>query len=110
MVRVASLKSVEAGITTPSEDGKTPLQQLLTIEGLIPLLQRQQVLPPSSQGGLLDHGVQLLDYEQLNKNQRHWVVNGFRSAVFGADASGGGPGSPVPVREQSQPQRCSGDP
>ena len=32
MVRVASLKSqVEAGITKRSEDGKTPLEQLLTI-------------------------------------------------------------------------------
>ena len=49
MVRVASLKSqVEAGITTPSEDGKTPLEQLLTIrERLIPLLQRQQKQQPN---------------------------------------------------------------
>ena len=32
MVRVASLKSqVEAGISTPSEDGKTPFEQLQTI-------------------------------------------------------------------------------
>ena len=43
MVRVASLKSqVEAGITTPSEDGKTPLEQLLTIrERLIPVWDRR---------------------------------------------------------------------
>ena len=65
MVRVASLKSqVEAGITTPSEDGKTPLEQLLTIrERLIPLLQQQQ-----------DHyrkhlREQLLVIQQLNKQQ-----------------------------------------
>ena len=44
MVRVASLKSqVEAGISTPSEDGKTPFEQLLTIrEHLLPLLEQQQ--------------------------------------------------------------------
>ena len=85
MVRVASLKSqVEAGITTPSEDGKTPLQQLLTIrEGLIPLLQQQQEhYRRHLKAGLLDHGVQLLDYEQLNNKQRQWVDNSFRSAVF----------------------------
>ena len=44
MVRVASLKSqVEAGISTPSEDGKTPFEQLVTIrEHLLPLLRQQQ--------------------------------------------------------------------
>jgi polyphosphate kinase len=44
MVRVASLKSqVEAGISTPSEDGKTPFEQLQTIrEHLLPLLKQQQ--------------------------------------------------------------------
>ena len=45
MVRVASLKSqVEAGVSKPSEDGKSPLEQLLAIrERLIPLLREQQV-------------------------------------------------------------------
>ena len=85
MVRVASLKSqVEAGITTPSEDGKTPLEQLNTIrERLIPLLHKQQEhykhhLKPK----LLEHNIQLLDYEQLNKKQRHWVDDTFRTSVF----------------------------
>ena len=85
MVRVASLKSqVEAGITTPSEDGKTPLEQLLTIrERLIPLLQQQQDhFRKHLRKQLLDHDVQLLDYDQLNKQQQQWVNDTFRHSVF----------------------------
>ena len=85
MVRVASLKSqVEAGITTPSEDGKTPLEQLLTIrERLIPLLQQQQDhYRKQLRKQLLDHNVELLDYSQLNKQQQQWVSDTFRHSVF----------------------------
>ncbi len=85
MVRVASLKSqVEAGITTPSEDGKTPFEQLLTIrEQLIPLLQQQQDhYRKQLRKQLLDHNVQLLDYSQLNKQQQQWVSDTFRHSVF----------------------------
>jgi polyphosphate kinase len=85
MVRVASLKSqVEAGITTPSEDGKTPLEQLLTIrERLIPLLQRQQKhYSQNLRSNLHNHGVQLLDYKQLNNPQREWIDEYFKSSVF----------------------------
>ena len=69
MVRVASLKSqVEAGVSTKSEDGKTPLEQLLTIrQHLIPLLhQQQQHYRQRLKNGLREHHVQLLDYKQLN--------------------------------------------
>ena len=78
MVRVASLKSqVEAGISKPSEDGKTPLEQLLTI--------RERLDPPASTATKAlqpepaveapwNTSVQLLDYEQLNEEQRHWVA------------------------------------
>ena len=85
MVRVASLKSqVEAGITTPSEDGKTPLEQLLNIrERLIPLLQQQQDhYRKHLRKQLLDHNVQLLDYNQLNNKQQQWVSDTFRHSVF----------------------------
>ena len=85
MVRVASLKSqVEAGITTHSEDGKTPLEQLHTIrERLAPLLQQQQVhYRQHLKNKLLDHRVALLDYTQLNDDQRAWVDDTFRTTVF----------------------------
>ena len=85
MVRVASLKSqVEAGVSKPSEDGKSPLEQLLAIrERLIPLLREQQVhyrqhLRPK----LLEHKVELLDYRQLNDDQRQWVDDTFQTSVF----------------------------
>ena len=115
MVRVASLKSqVEAGITTPSEDGKTPLEQLLTIrERLIPLLQQQQDhFRKHLRKQLLDHDVELLDYDQLNKQQQQWVNDTFRHSVFpvltslaiGTTSVRAGEGSPeesVPLRLHS---------
>ena len=85
MVRVASLKSqVEAGITTASEDGKTPLEQLLIIrEHLIPLLQQQQHhYRLHLKTKLLEHKVHLLDYVQLNAAQKNWVDETFRTSVF----------------------------
>ena len=85
MVRVASLKSqVEAGIETPSVDGLTPLEQLTAIQAkLRPLLeQQQQHYRDTLRPQLAEHGVQVLDYEQLNGEQRAWVNKHFRSAIF----------------------------
>jgi polyphosphate kinase len=85
MVRVASLKSqLEAGVTTLSDDGRTPRQQLDAIqEELRPLLTLQQehyrhFLKPH----LADYGVQLLDYRQLNSAQQSWADDYFRRAIF----------------------------
>ncbi|WP_413441669.1 polyphosphate kinase 1 [Synechococcus sp. MIT S1220] len=85
MVRVASLKSqVEAGITASSEDGKTPFEQLLNIrEELIPLLEKQQDhYGRTLKESLLNHGVQLLDYEQLNSRQKEWIDAYFTTSIF----------------------------
>ncbi|MEC8608807.1 MAG: polyphosphate kinase 1, partial [Cyanobacteriota bacterium] len=85
MVRVASLKSqVEAGIETPSVDGLSPLEQLAAIQTkLRPLLeQQQQHYRDTLRPQLAQHGVQVLDYEQLNGEQRAWVNKHFRSAIF----------------------------
>ena len=85
MVRVASLKSqVEAGIETPSVDGLSPLEQLTAIQAkLRPLLeQQQQHYRDTLRPQLAEHGVQVLDYEQLNGEQRAWVNKHFRSAIF----------------------------
>ena len=85
MVRVASLKSqVEAGIETPSVDGLSPLEQLAAIQTkLRPLLeQQQQHYRDTLRPQLAQHGVQVLDYEQLNDEQRAWVNQHFRSAIF----------------------------
>ena len=85
MVRVASLKSqVEAGISRLSEDGLTPMQQLHAIrDRLTPVLENQQEHYRNRlKFQLLDHGAQLLDYEQLNERQRLWIDNFFQSAIF----------------------------
>jgi len=85
MVRVASLKSQqEAGVTTLSDDGLTPLQQLEAIQArLRPLLeQQQQHYRHSLKRQLSEYGVHLLDYEQLNPGQRQWVDDYFHRAIF----------------------------
>ncbi|TGG92219.1 MAG: polyphosphate kinase 1 [Aphanocapsa feldmannii 277cV] len=85
MVRVASLKSqVEAGVDSPSLDGYTPRQQLLKIqEQLRPLLtQQQQHFRDRLKPELCREGIELLDYEQLNRRQQTWADDYFRSTVF----------------------------
>ena len=85
MVRVASLKSqVEAGLSKASADGRTPQQQLTAIRStLIPLLEEQQTHYRSYlKTELRKHSVQLLDYPQLNEQQRLWIDNFFQTAIF----------------------------
>ncbi|MBM5799615.1 MAG: RNA degradosome polyphosphate kinase, partial [Cyanobacteria bacterium K_DeepCast_35m_m2_023] len=85
MVRVASLKSQqEAGITTLSEDGLTPQQQLEAIQAkLRPLLDlQQQHYRHSLKRHLREYGVDLIDYTRLNKRQRDWVDTTFKVAIF----------------------------
>jgi len=85
MVRVASLKSQqEAGVTTRSDDGLTPLEQLEAIQArLRPLLElQQQHYRHSLKRNLFEYGIQLIDYAQLNARQKEWADAYFRSAIF----------------------------
>jgi len=85
MVRVASLKSQqEAGITTLSDDGLTPQQQLEAIQAkLRPLLElQQQHYRHALKRQLSEYGVDLIDYARLNKRQREWVDNTFKVSIF----------------------------
>ena len=85
MVRVASLKSqLEAGVTTRSDDGHTPLEQLEAIQArLRPLLElQQQHYRHSLKTHLNEYGVQLIDYERLNGRQKQWADDYFRTAIF----------------------------
>jgi len=85
MVRVASLKSQQdAGITTLSDDGLTPQQQLEAIQArLRPLLDlQQQHYRHSLKRQLREYGVELIDYTRLNKRQRQWVDSTFKTAIF----------------------------
>ena len=85
MVRVASLKSQqEAGVTSLSDDGRTPLEQLEAIQTrLRPLLeQQQQHYRHCLKRNLHEHGIQLIDYARLNAKQKEWADAYFRSAIF----------------------------
>ncbi|MFM8524049.1 MAG: polyphosphate kinase 1 [Cyanobacteriota bacterium] len=85
MVRVASLKSqVEAGITSLSDDGLTPQQQLVAIQRTLrPLLEQQQAhYRHYFKLQLREHGVQLIDYQRLNQAQQDWVNQYFHTAIF----------------------------
>ena len=85
MVRVASLKSqVEAGVQKLSDDGLTPSQQLALVrEGLAPLLEQQQAhYRHYLKHQLAEQGVHLIDYRNLNPQQKDWVNDYFRRAIF----------------------------
>ncbi|MBD2327808.1 polyphosphate kinase 1 [Alkalinema sp. FACHB-956] len=85
MVRVAALKQqVEAEVRKLSADGKTPQEQLAMIrQRLHPLVTKQhrhfeQALRPQLAG----HGIFLLDYMDLNQEQRAYLKNYFEEQVF----------------------------
>jgi polyphosphate kinase len=85
MVRVAALKQqVEAQVTKLSSDGRTPQEQLdLITQRLCPLVTRQhqhfeQALRPQ----LAAKGVHLLDYIDLNQEQRGYLHGYFEEQIF----------------------------
>lgn len=85
MVRVAGLKQqVEAQVSKLTPDGRTPSQQLDDInQRLLPIVQEQhqhfeQVLRPQ----LAKQGIYILDYVDLNQEQRTYLRNYFDEQIF----------------------------
>lgn len=85
MVRVAGLKQqVEAQVRKLTPDGRTPSQQLEAIsERLRPMVREQhqhfeKVLRPQLARG----GIYLLDYMDLNQEQRAYLQNYFEEQIF----------------------------
>ncbi len=85
MVRIAALKKqVEAQVHKLTPDGRTPEQQLIEIsQKLHPTIQQQhqhfhQTLKPK----LLKEGIHLLDYIDLNQEQRLYYQNYFEKQIF----------------------------
>ncbi|MEQ9553260.1 MAG: polyphosphate kinase 1 [Coleofasciculus sp. G3-WIS-01] len=85
MVRVAGLKQqVEAGVTSLTADGRTPSDQLDGInQRLLPMIKEQhehfeQILRPL----LAQQGVYLLDYMELNSEQRTYLQSYFEAQIF----------------------------
>ncbi|MEQ8538782.1 MAG: polyphosphate kinase 1 [Coleofasciculus sp. D1-CHI-01] len=85
MVRVAGLKQqVEAGVTSLTADGRTPSDQLDGInQRLLPMVKEQhehfeQILRPL----LAKQGIYLLEYMDLNSEQRTYLQNYFEEQIF----------------------------
>jgi polyphosphate kinase len=85
MVRVAALKQqVEAQVTKRSPDGRTPQEQLdLISDRLRPMItQQHQYFEQELRPQLIAAGVHLLDYIDLNQEQRQYVEDYFEEQLF----------------------------
>ncbi len=85
MVRLAGLKDqLAAHVITHSPDGLTPQQQLLAVrKALAPLVQEvRQYWRMALMPLLIEQHIHVLDYEQLNANQRSAMQSYFEREVF----------------------------
>lgn len=85
MVRVAGLKQqVEAEVNKLSADGRTPAEQLDAIAiRLRPLVQQQnQLFEQTLRPQLEEAGVYLINYLDLNQEQRHYLHGLFEARIF----------------------------
>ncbi len=85
MVRVAALKQqVEAKVTQRTPDGRTPQEQLDAIsQGLHPMVtQQHQHFEKVLRSQLALEGIHLLDYVQLNQEQKSYLKGYFDEQIF----------------------------
>ena len=84
MVRVAGLKAqVEAGVTTPSQEGLTPAEQLEALNRRAGLLvQKQQQRWRALKVELGEAGIAVLDADGLSAKDRAWLDGHFTDNIF----------------------------
>ncbi|MEX0807780.1 MAG: RNA degradosome polyphosphate kinase [Dongiaceae bacterium] len=84
MVRVAGLRGqVAAGISTPSEDGLTPLQQLVAINARSgDLLGTQQTCWRELRHEMREADIALVDAVELTDAERQWLDGYFQDEIF----------------------------
>jgi polyphosphate kinase len=84
MVRVAGLKGmVAAGVTTSSDDGLTPAQQIVRVDQVATeLVLDQQRIWSSLRDELGEAGIVVLEPEQLTDADRAWLDVEFREQMF----------------------------
>ena len=84
MVRVAGLKGmVSAAITSASDDGATPAQQLVAItEEAARLMADQQTALRTLRGALKDVGFHLVDGSELGPDDLSWLANHFSEQIY----------------------------
>ncbi len=84
MVRVAGLKGmVAAGVSTVSDDGLTPEQQIGKVEQVAGrLIGDQQEMWASLRAEIRDAGIAVLEPEELTDADRAWLDTEFREEMF----------------------------
>ncbi len=84
MVRVAGLKGqVTAGVTTASQDGLTPAQQLAAINSRSgDLMGNQQACWRALRQDLRENGIVVLDCSELTPEDRRWLDVHFIDEIF----------------------------
>jgi polyphosphate kinase len=84
MVRVAGLKGqVRAGVTTPSQDGRTPAQQLQAIsQRALRLMEEQQRCWRGLKVELAAAGISVCGVSELNADDRKWLDAHFMESIF----------------------------
>ncbi len=84
MVRVAGLKGmVRAGVTTPSQEGMTPAQQLAAINARVAvLMQRQQDAWRQLRHDLREADIAVLSSDELTAEEREYLSRYFLEEIF----------------------------
>lgn len=86
MVRAAGLRGqVAAGITTPSQDGRTPSQQLEDISSEAGrLMTEQQKILEKLCNEMRKAGITLVEPEELTQREQNWLEDWFNEQIFPA--------------------------
>lgn len=84
MVRVAGIKGqIRAGVTHPSDDGLTPVQQIEAIQQEThKLMTEQHAIWRRLRIQLAEQGIHVLDREDVSENDMEWLENHFMDHVF----------------------------
>jgi polyphosphate kinase len=84
MVRIAGLRGqVDAGVLSLSEDGLTPLQQMVSIrEEAAKLMKMQQQCWRNLRLEMKDAGIQILEGKSLSDKEKLWLTKYFDELVF----------------------------
>jgi len=85
MVRVAGLKKqVDAGVVDVPPDGLTPAEQLAEIRKVASSLMKEaaEYFKNSLLPALEDSGINIIDYQDLNKRQKESIEAYFRDVIF----------------------------
>src|SRR6516225_4194179 len=87
MVRVAGLRDqIDAGVETPSQDGRTPFETIALIRERVLGLGRRltDCFEGQLRPALADHGIDVVGVGQLDEYRRSELTEHFRKTIFPA--------------------------